>query len=350
MSIESSPFGKLPNGDTAHLFTLRNANGMEARITNFGGIIVGLTAPDRDGKFADVILGKDNLEGYLAGHPYFACITGRVAGRIGAGKFSIDGTDYTLEINDSPNALHGGSQGFHSFAWDAKITKVDGVDKLKLTTTDPSGSNGFPGTVNCVVTYALLEDNSLEITYEAETDRTTPFNITNHAYFNLRGEGNGDALGHEVQILSDAIAAVNEDSTLTGVREPVQSGFNDYRAPIRLVDRDALVVPNSDIHYVLEGGRTDEPRLAVVARDPESGRTMEVLTTEPGVQFYAAICLSLDETEVGKGGKTYPTYGGLCFETQDYADSVNFPLMGDAILRPGRTFTSTTLYRFKTDA
>lgn len=348
MSIESTPFGNLPSGESVQLFSLKNSSGMEARITNYGGIIVSLSTPDRDGKLADVVLGKDDLQGYLDGHPHFACITGRVAGRIGGASFDLNGKTYPLEANNGPNAIHGGSKGFHQILWDAEVTTINGVEKLKLSTTDPDGSDGFPGTIHCTVTYAVLEDNSLEIRYTAETDQTTPFNITNHAYFNLGGEASGDALGHQVQILSDSIAAVDADCTLIGVREPVQAGFNDYREPVVLNQRDELVVANADIHYFLEGGRVAEPRLAALAHDPVSGRVMEVLTTEPGVQFYAALSLSLDAPEMGKNGKQYPTSAGLCFETQDYADSIHFPEIGSAILHPGETFQSTTLYRFST--
>lgn len=347
MRITSKPFGSIPSGQSATLYTLTNTNGLTAEITNYGGIIVSLNAPDRKGVFADVLLGKDNLQGYLDGHPHFACITGRVAGRIGGASFELDGETYNLEANNGPNALHGGSKGFHQILWDAEIVEVTGIQKLKLTTVDPDGSNGFPGTVECQVTYALLEDNSLEITYTASTDKTTPFNITNHAYFNLNGEGSGDVLNHSVQILSDAIAAVNESSTLIGVREPVVAGFNDYRQPVQLGSLNELVVSNADIHYFLENGRTAEPRLAATIKAPQSGRIMEVITTEPGVQFYAGLCLG---GESGKHGHRYADKDGLCFETQDYADSIHFPEMGGAILKPGEAFTSTTMYRFSTEA
>lgn len=346
MSIERTSFGNLPNGDNAELFLLSNANGMKASITNLGGIIVSLEVPDRDGTLADVILGKDDLAGYLNGHPHFGCITGRVAGRIGSGRFEIAGKHYALEINNPPNALHGGSGGYHSILWDASIVEVDGIEKLQLSTIDPDGNNGYPGNVTCTVTYALLDDNSLEINYTAQSDHITPFNITNHAYFNLAGEGQGDALEHEVQILSNSVAAVDANLTLTGIRKPVTPGFNDYQEPVTLKDREKLVGGNADLYYFAKDGRVDEPRLVAKAHDPKSGRIMEVLTTEPGVQFYAAVSLSTEELEIGKNGKHYPPFGGLCFETQDYPDSINFPEMGDAILRPGEPFQSTTRYRF----
>ncbi|WP_269524969.1 aldose epimerase family protein [Coraliomargarita parva] len=349
MSITSQEFGKLPTGESVSLFTLANSNGLSATVTNYGGIIVSLSVPDRDGKLEDILLGKDDFQGYLDGHPSFACITGRVAGRIGKGQFSLDGKDYQLAINNGPNSLHGGEVGFDKRLWAAEIVKIDGTERLKLSYTDPDGTNHYPGTVTCSVTYAMLEDNSLEITYTATTDKTTPFNITNHAYFNLLGQNKGKVLGHSVQIFADAVATVDEDSTLIGRRDPVVAGFNDYRQPVVLGDLKELVVGNADIHFFLDGGRTQEPKLAAIVKEPTTGRVMETLTTEPGVQFYAGLSLSDEEPEKGKGGVIYEPCDGLCLETQDYADSVNFPEMGGALLQPGEVFQSTTLYRFSTE-
>ncbi len=347
MSITQNQFGKLESGESVSLFTLKNENGLAATITNYGGIIVSLTAPDRNGDFADVVLGKDSLADYLAGHPYFGCITGRVAGRIAKAHFDLDGHSYDLAVNNGPNCLHGGLKGYDKVLWNAEIVELNGVEKLRLSTIDPDGNNNFPGTVNCAVTYALLDDNALEITYTATTDKRTPLNLTNHSYFNLKGSGN--VLGHEVQIFSDAVATIAPDATLLGRKDPVVPGFNDYRQPVALKDRASLTIDNADIHYFLDGGRTAEPRLAAVVREPESGRIMEVLTTEPGVQFYAGLFLSADGPEAGKNGVIYERSGGLCLETQDYADSVNFPEMGGAVLNAGETFESTTLYRFKAE-
>lgn len=346
MSISSKPFGNLPSGETAQLFTLTNTNGLSAEITNYGGIIVSLSVPDRDGMLEDILLGKDNLQGYLDGHPHFACITGRAAGRIGKGQFSLDGIDYQLAINNGPNALHGGERGYDKLLWNAEVVTLESIEKLRLSITDHDGNNHFPGTIRCVVTYALLDDDSLEICYEATTDKTTPFNITNHAYFNLKGQGKGDVLGHTVQIFADSIAAVDEDSTLVGRRDAVRAGFNDYREPVKLGELDELVVENADIHFFLHGGRTTELKPAAIVSEPESGRVMEVLTTEPGVQFYAGLSLSEEGPEVGKNGIIHKPLDGFCLETQDYADSVNFPEMGGAILRPGDRFQSKTVFRF----
>jgi aldose 1-epimerase len=348
MSIQKKPFGTLPSGVAVSLFTLTNKNGLSAKVTNYGGILVALNAPDRTGKLADVVLGKDSLEGYLVGQSYFGATIGRVAGRISAATFKLEGKTYKLEANNTTNSLHGGLQGYDKLVWNAKIISDLGVEKLRLSITDPDGSNGFPGNVDCTVTYALLDDNTLEIVYKATTDKTTPLNLTNHSYFNLKGSGNGDVLSHEVQIFADSVATVDENSTLIGKRDPVVDGFNNYREPVVLSSLKELVIGNADIHFFLENGRTAHPKPAAVVREPKSGRIMEVFTTEPGVQFYAGLCLSEDGPEIGKNGTTHGRCTGFCLETQDYADTVNYPEMGGAILEAGDTFISTTLYRFRT--
>jgi aldose 1-epimerase len=346
MSIDTHTFGTLPSGEAVSLFTLKNKNGLSAKVTNYGGILVALNVPDRAGKFADIVLGKDTLEGYLAGHPYFGATTGRVAGRISDATFTLEGKTYQLEANNGPNCLHGGLQGYDKLLWNAEVINDHGVEKLRLSITDPDGSNGFPGTVDCTVTYALLDDNTLEIAYSATTDKTTPFNLTNHSYFNLKGSGKGDILGHEMQIFADSVATVDENATLLGRRDPVVAGFNDYREPVLLGSLKELVAGNADIHFFIDNDRTKLPKPAAVVHEPKSGRVMEVFTTEPGVQFYAGLCLSIDGPEIGKGGAMHAPLSGFCLETQDYADSVTFPDMGGAILKADEQFNSTTLYRF----
>jgi len=349
MSIESESYGTLPAGGEVSLFTLVNADGLRAEVTNYGGTLVALYVPDRDGELDDIVLGKDDLQGYLDGHPCFGSTVGRVAGRIGGARFKLDGATYELEATQPPNCLHGGPEGYDKVLWKAEAAEIDGVEKLKLTYTDPDGHNGFPGTVEVTVTYALLDDNSLEIAYHAETDKATPFNLTNHSYFNLRGQGKGDVLRHHLQIFAGRVGSVDEDSTLLGRADPVREGYNDFREPIVLGDLDKLEVGNADIHFFLESGRTHIPKPAAVVREPESGRVMEVFTTEPGVQFYAALNLSVEEPDHGKGGVLHRPREAFCLETQDYPDSVNFPEMGDAILRPDEPFESKTIYRFSTE-
>lgn len=348
MSIEQSSYGTLPGGEDVSLFTLRNSKGMVVKVTNYGGIITEIHAPDRDGLMADIVLGKDSLQEYLAGHPHFGAITGRVAGRIGDGRFTLEGMDYVLAQNNGPNCLHGGIEGFDKMLWEASVIGESGIEKLRLSLIDPDGHNNFPGTVRCEVTYALLEDNSLEIQYAATTDKTTPLNLTDHSYFNLAGHDSGTVLGHEVQILADHISCVDEEATLLGRKEPVRQGYSDFREAVALNSLATLDRGNADIHYNHSEGRTTEPKLIATVHEPDSGRCLEVLTTEPGVQFYAGLCLSDDGPESGKSGCTYGPMGGLCFETQDYPDSVNFPEMGGAVLRPGEVFESTTVYRFST--
>ncbi|MDQ8193600.1 galactose mutarotase [Coraliomargarita sp. SDUM461003] len=345
MSITSTPYGTLPSGEAVDLFTLTNANGLSAEVTNYGAILVSLNVPDREGALTDVVLGKDSLEDYLAGHPCFGSICGRVAGRIGGASFELDGKTYPLEANyEGISNLHSGPEGFHTMLWKAEIIEDFGVQKLQLQLTDPDGHNGFPGEVHCTVTYALLDNDALEIHYEASSDHTTPFNPTNHSYFNLRGEG--DILGHKLQILADSVATVDENCSLIGRRDPVVAGYNDYREPVQLGSLKTLEVGNADIHFFLNEGRTAQAKLAARVIEPDSGRIMEVLTTAPGVQFYAGLSLSEEGPEIGKGGAHHKPMHALCLETQDYADSIHFPEMGNAILKPGETFKSTTLFRF----
>ncbi len=346
MKIQESSFGNLPDGTPVRLFTLRNNQGSRAKITNYGGILVSLEVPDRDGNLTDVVLGKDCLEDYLAGHPYFGAIVGRVAGRIGGGRFTLEGETFELAQNKHANCLHGGLEGFDKMLWAASIVGTNEAPRLQLKLEDPNGHNHFPGNVSCTVTYELLETNALKVTYEATTDRATPLNLTNHSYFNLNGHDAGDVLGHQVRILADRVGSVDETSTLIGRLDPVRAGYNDYRKPVILSERDRLEVGNADIFFRHSEGRTPEPKRVACAYSPGSGRFLDVLTTEPGVQFYAGLALSEDGPEPGKGGSTYPPLSGLCLETQGYPDSVNYPDMGDTILRPGEIFKSTTIYQF----
>ena len=347
MPITSTPYGKLPSGEAVTLFTLTNGNGLSACVMTLGATLTSLNVPDRDGALADIVLGKDDFAGYLAGHPCFGSTCGRVAGRIGGAKFKIDGTPYKLQANENDNNLHSGPEGFHLMLWQGKIVDDFSVPKLQLSLTDPDGHNGFPGTLKCTVTYALLDDVSLQIHYSAHTDKTTPLNLTNHSYFNL--QGSGDVLGHSVQIFGDGVASVDANSTLIGRRDPVVQGYNDYREPVVLGSLEKLEVGNGDIYFFFNEGRSNQPKLAAIVKEPQSGRCMEVLTTEPGVQFYAGLSLAKDGPDAGKGGILHQPQDALCLETQDYADSINFPEMGDAVLKAGESFKSTTVYRFSAE-
>ena len=347
MPISSEVYGTLKDGRVVERFTLENKNGLKARVMSLGATLTELHVPDREGNFADIVLGKDDFEGYLAGHPCFGSICGRVAGRIGGAQFTIDGTTYQLEANENANNLHSGPEGFHLMLWEAHIIDDCGVETLELTLVEPDGHNGYPGTLHCTVTYALLDDDSLQIHYEAHTDHTTPLNLTNHSYFNLHG--NGDVLEHSLQIFADSVASVDQDSTLTGCRDSVVKGYNDYRDPVVLSSLEKLEGGNADIHFFLNEGRSKQPKMAAIVKEAESGRIMEVLTTEPGIQFYAGLSLSAGSPDTGKGGIVHKAMEGLCLETQDYADSVNFPDMGGAVLKAGERFKSTTIFRFSAE-
>ena len=347
MVIVKEKFGKLESGKEVFIYTLKNEKNFEVKISDYGGIIVSIFTPDIDGNFSDICLGKASLKDYEKGHPYFGALTGRVAGRIGNGKFQLNDTIYNLDKNNGPNCLHGGVDGWHLQVWKSKIINHGENEKLHLYYEDYDGHNNFPGCVKVEVIYALV-DNALEITYRAKSDKDTPFNPTNHCYFNLSGDNFGSLKHHEVQIFSNSTAVVNSDMTLTGERSDLVPGINDFRKPVKLGGLSEMSYRNVDTHYFFEEGRTKIPRKIAKISDEKSGRIMEVHTTEPGAQFYAGINLSLTEPDIGKDGKPYKNCGAFCIETQDYPDSVNFPLLGNAILKAGEQFYSQTRYCFNT--
>ncbi len=344
-SVESVAWGKTAAGEEVRLFTLRNANGMEAKITNWGGYIVSLKVADKKGQFADVVLGFDSLEGYLAKNPFFGCITGRYANRIGGAKFKIDGVEHHVTANSGKNHIHGGKLGFDKQLWNAKEI-TDGVE---LNYMSADGEEGFPGELKCTVSYTLTQENGLRIDYKATTNKPTVVNLTNHAYFNLSGEGSGDILGHELTIPTDQITATDDDLITTGEIVSIKGTPLDFTTPHAIGERiGADYKPlvqgiGYDHNYVLAGSGM---KLAATAKDPASGRVMTVRTTEPGVQLYTGNHLK----EVnGKGGHVYQKRHGFCLETQHYPDSPNKPEFPSVILRPGETFQSTTIYQFSAE-
>ncbi|WP_309386559.1 aldose epimerase family protein [Cerasicoccus frondis] len=343
MPITSAPYGVLPTGEDVQLFTLTNDNGLKVTITNYGGIVVSIEAPDRNGVMADIALGKPDLAGYLAGHPYFGALTGRVAGRLTKGKFTLDGVDYQLAINNLSNHLHGGLVGFDKFLWNAEVIRDGGQDKLRLTFTDPEGSNGYPGNLQCQVDYALTPENELRIDYEFQTDKATPLVVTNHSYFNLKGQGEGTILDHEVQILASEYAPCNDEMTLLDEKRSVDGQANDFREPAFISDRVTGLFQGHGDGYFLPEGRTEEPRLVARVREPHTGRVLETLTTEPYLQFYTSA--QMEEGEPGKTG-SYGLHSGFCLETHDYPNGVNCPELGNGVLHAGEVFRSTTIYRF----
>lgn len=343
MPITTSNYGTLPSGRDVTGFTLRNANGLSADIINYGGIITALRVPGRDGTFDDIVLGKPHLEGYLERHPYFGAITGRVAGRITGGRFKLDGEEMQLAVNNGPNHLHGGVDGLDRQLWEAT---VDG-DTLRLHHLDADGHNGYPGNLDCTVSYTLTDANELRIDYRFSTDKPTPLTVTNHSYFNLKGEAGGKILDHEVRILASDYAVSDDEMTLLGRKESVEGRANDFREPAVLGDRiDGIHQGHGDI-YFLEGGRAAEPRLVARVREPSTGRVLETFTTEPCLQFYTSA--QMQEGETGKT-RPYGVHDAICLETQDYPDAVNSPDLGDIILRPRKTLESTTIYRFAVEA
>ncbi len=339
-TIKSS-FGKLPDGTAVDLYTLTNCNGLVARITNYGTIITELHVPDRSGRNGDVVLGFDNLEQYLKGHPYFGCTVGRVANRIAKGKFTLEGKAYTLAINNGPNHLHGGLKGFDKVVWQA--TALSGA-AVKFAYTSKDSEEGYPGKVEATVVMTLTDADELRIDYSAVTDQSTPVNLTNHSYFNLRGAG--DVLGHELTLAADFFTPTDSTLIPTGEIKAVCNTPWDFTQPRAIGSRISELgtgILGYDSNYVINGGGRS---LALAARvyEPQSGRVMEVHTTHPGVQLYTANYL--DGSLKGKGGVIYRRHMAFCLETQHFPDSVNQPSFPSTILRPGQTYNQTTVHKF----
>lgn len=354
-------FGKLPDGREASQFTLENASGLRVDLTNYGGIIARLLVPDREGRVADVVLGHDCAADYRRSASYFGAICGRVGNRIAGGRFSLDGRTYALATNNAPAGipchLHGGARGFDQALWEAEPTTREGQPALRLRHVSPDGDEGYPGTLRVEVLYSLTADRGLRLDYTATTDRATPVALTNHAYFNLRGHGEGDILDHELTLRARCFTPVDAGLIPTGEIAPVAGTPFDFTAPCRIGARIGDPHPQLaygigyDHNFVLDdypkGETPTRPRLAATVREPTSGRVLEVLTTEPGVQFYTGNFL--DGSQIGKGGRPYVHRGGFCLETQHFPDSPNHPAFPSVILRPGQTLSSTTVFRFRAE-
>lgn len=348
-SVARTNFGKLPDGTAVELFTLTNAHGMEVRVTNYGGIITSINVPDRNGTLADVTLGYDSLDGYLKSSPYFGAIVGRYANRIGKAQFTLDGRTYKLAANNGPNTLHGGIRGFDKAVWQAEVFERAGESGIVFTHTSPDGDEGFPGTLTTRVTYTLTDRNELAFDFHATTDKPTVLNLTQHAYFNLAGEGNGDVLGHELTINADRYTPV--DATLIPLGELASLAGTplDFRTQTAVgarIDNEhpQLKLGNGYDHNYVINRQADELVLAARVVEPGSGRVLEVHTTEPGVQLYTGNFL--DGTIVGKSGQPYVRRGGLCLETQHFPDSPNKPAFPTTTLRPSEEYKSRTVYAF----
>lgn len=346
-NIKESAFGTLPDGRAVKLYTLRNSKGMEARISSYGGLVISLTAPDRNGKYEDVTLGYDNLEGYLKETPYFGALIGRYGNRIAKGHFTLDGKTYTLAINDPPNSLHGGKVGFDKVLWNARPFQSGIGPAVELTYVSKDGEEGYPGNLKVKVVITLTENNSLRFDYTATTDKATVVNLTHHGYFNLAG--GGDVLGYKVQILADKFTPVDQTLIPTGELKPVDGTPFDFRKPTAIGarigqdDQQLKFGHGYDHNWVI-----NKPfgELGVIARvyEPKTGRVMEVSSTEPGLQFYTGNFL--DGKITGKGGRVYNHRNAFCMEPQHYPDSPNQPKFPSVVLRPGQTYKNTIIYSF----
>jgi aldose 1-epimerase len=344
-SVTRAPFGRTADGVSVELFTLTNAHGIEVRAITYGGIIVSLRTPDRAGRLDDIVLGYDSLEGYLKSSPYFGAIVGRYGNRIAGGRFTLDGKTYRLAANNGANHLHGGVKGFDKVVWQAAPLQNDSGVGVALTHVRPAGDEGYPGTLKATVTYTLNDRDELVVDYRATTDQPTPVNLTQHSYFNLAG--GGDVLGHQLWIDADAFTPVDTTLIPTGAIAPVQGTPFDFRTPtaigarISADDQQLRSGHGYDHNFVL---KRDGAGLAHAARvfEPRSGRTLDLYTTELGLQFYSGNFL--DGTITGKAGQVYRQRYGFCLETQHFPDSPNQPQFPSTILRPGQEYRSRTIY------
>jgi aldose 1-epimerase len=347
--VTKKPFGKTAAGEDVDLYTLRNTRGAEATITNYGAIVVSLKVPDRNGKFDDVVLGFSDFNGYLKNDPYFGAIVGRYGNRIAKGRFTLNGVEYKLAVNNGENHLHGGIKGFDKVVWTGRDMKSKAGPAVVLTYLSKDGEEGYPGNLNVRVVYTLTNNNELKIDYSATTDKDTVTNITHHSYFNLAGEGNGDILNHLVTINASRFVPTDAGSIPTGELKRVAGTPFDFLKATAIgarIDQDdeQLKFGRGYDHTWVINGRPGTMRLAATAYEATSGRVMQVWTTEPGMQFYTGNFL--DGTLTGKSGKIYPRRSGFCFETQHYPDSPNQPSFPTTTLRKGAVYKSTTIYRF----
>lgn len=347
--ISQQPFGQTPDGKNVTLYTLRNSKGAEARIMNYGGIVTHLKVPDRNGNFGDVVLGYDNLEGYLKETPYFGALIGRYGNRIAKGKFTLNGKEYSLATNNGPNALHGGLKGFDKVVWEPKVIASTEGPSLELNYVTADGEEGYPGTLKVKAVYTLTDDNALKLDFTATTDKDTVVNLTQHSYFNLAGRG--DNLNHSVMIDADRFTPVDSTLIPTGELRPVQGTPFDFRTPttigarINQNDEQLKFGGGYDHNWVLNKP-TGQMGLAARVTEPTTGRVLEVYSTEPGLQFYTGNFL--DGKITGKGGWAYQHRSAFCMEPQHYPDSPNQKNFPSVVLKPGQTYRHTMMYKFST--
>jgi len=348
-SISEEGFGETAGGEEVMLYTLTNANGMTMKVTNYGGIITELTMADKDGTMDDVVLGYDTLAAYEAETPYFGAIIGRYGNRIDGARFTLDGSDYTLAANDGENHLHGGEAGFDKVVWDAETAMTDAGPQITFSRVSPDGEEGYPGNLSVEVVYTLTNDDELAIDYRAETDKATPVNLTQHTYFNLSGDASEDILGHTLMIDADRFTPVDETLIPTGKLRPVEGTPFDFREPteigarINAENRQIEYGGGYDHNWVLNREGDGLEKIAVLSHE-ETGRSVEVWTEEPGLQFYSGNFL--DGSLTGKGGVAYEYRTGLCLETQHFPDSPNQPDFPSTTLEPGDLYQTRTVYKF----
>lgn len=361
-SIASVPFGTTGAGEVVELFTMTNANGLEVRVITYGGIILSIRTPDRDGRWDDIVLGFDSLEPYLAGSPYFGSIIGRYGNRIARGRFTLDGETFALATNNAPNHLHGGDIGFDKVVWTGESFERDDAVGVIFSYTSPDGEEGYPGTLDARVTYTLTDADELIFDYHATTDRATPVNLTQHSYFNLAGSAAGDILGHELTIDASRYTPVDPTLIPTGELAPVEGTPFDFRTPAAIgarideadpqlaaglgYDHNYVLDTNPDVTSGLSSGAREGLHRAAFVVEPLTGRTLEIHTAEPGIQFYSGNFL--DGTITGKNGRVYGHRSGFCLETQHYPDSPNQPTFPSTILRPGEQYSTRTVLTFGT--
>ncbi|MBV9923411.1 MAG: galactose mutarotase [Acidobacteria bacterium] len=342
-------FGQTRDGQAVDIYTLKNARGAEARITTYGGAVVSLKVPDRRGRFDDVVLGFDDIEGYQKTTTYIGALVGRYANRIAKGRFTLDGREYTLATNNGENHLHGGVRGFDKVIWKARPVASRSGQALELTYLSKDGEEGYPGNLNVRVVYTLTDANELKIDYYATTDKDTVVNLTNHNYYNLAGAGSGDILGHVLTVNASRFTPTDAGAIPTGELRPVKGTPFDFTRPTAIgarigEDYEQLKLGKGYDHNFVVNGRPGVLRLAARVSEPTTGRVMEAWTTEPGMQLYTGNYL--DGTDIGKGGKPYKYRYGFCLETQHFPDSPNRPAFPTTTLRRGAQFRSTTVYKF----
>ncbi|MGB8168277.1 MAG: aldose epimerase family protein [Chthoniobacteraceae bacterium] len=343
--MQNEIFGQTTDGEPVEIFTLTNARGLKARLSAWGAGLVEMHVPDRRGVLADVTLGFDRLDDYLVPHPHFGVTTGRFANRVAQGKFILDGVAYSLATNDGAHHLHGGARGFCHRLW--KGERMPGETAVRFTYTSPDGEEGYPGTLAVAVTYTLTPDDELRIDYEAVTDKPTIVNLTNHAYWNLAGAGEGDILDHELVLHASRYVPVDSTSIPTGVIEAVSGGPMDFTRA-KSIGKDFAHMAGTpggyDHNFVIDRPHNGAITKAAELFEPRSGRVMTISTTEPGIQLYTGNYLN--GTVSGKGGRAYEKNFGLCLETQHFPDSPNQPGFPSTVLRPGQTYRTTTVHRF----